>query len=106
VLPETSVPRQTLNEADIGVLDGRIESIRIETSLSSEKAVQMLVDKWGAANGPKDPNAVRWESATAEALFFPDAVEPGEHMILVQSRDYTAHQRLKERAADEAAGKF
>lgn len=106
LLPEAAVPSDTHPEADIGLLDGKIASIRVRTYLPIERAAGMLVEKWGAANGPSDQNAIRWTGDRAEALLFPDTPERGEHMILVQSFAYTAAENDRRRAEEAASPKF
>lgn len=96
LLPETSVPRLTSPWVEVGLIGKRIHSISVDTTMTPENAVPMLVQKYGVSDmtQPADYRAriVRWFGEHAELVFVPHFMKYGEHSIVLQSYEYSKRQ--------------
>lgn len=101
-LATTSVPEYTKPEIEVTVWNGVVHSISLETSMGLDRAVDLLSDKYGPVSlrerSDDGSPIVRWMDDEAEALIFANSPSYGEHWVLVQSRDLTAHKNAERRA--------
>lgn len=99
---ETSVPEQTNTWLDITAMNGVIHSVELTTSLPPERAVPLLVEKYGVADsnqpGERGGQVVRWVGGDAELIFYPHLNKLGEHRIILRSYDLTKKEREEREA--------
>lgn len=101
-LATTSVPEYTKPEIEVTVWNGVVHSISLETSMGLNRAVDLLSEKYGPVSlrerSDNGSPIVRWTRDKAEALVFANTPSYGEHWVLVQSRELTAHKNEERRA--------